>query len=99
MPYTSRLDAISCFCINPNGDVTLCSISIGNIYKQDALDIVESYDPYSIPAVRAVLDGGAAGLLRYAETLGVAAEISDCRSACGVCRKTMTAIKDKSDAV
>lgn len=99
MPYTSRLDDISCFGINPNGDVIVCSMSIGNVYKQDALDIVEGYDPYSIPAVRAVLDGGTAGLLRYAETLGVAIDISDCRSACGVCRKTMAAIKDKSKAV
>ncbi|MDD4495195.1 MAG: radical SAM protein [Eubacteriales bacterium] len=99
MPYTSRLDSIGCFCINPNGDVILCSISIGNIYKQDALDTVEGYNPYSIPAARAVLDGGVAELLQYAETLGVAADISDCRSACGVCRKTMAAIKDKSEAV
>lgn len=98
-PYTSRLDTISCFGINPNGDVNLCSITIGNIYRQDVLDIVDGYDPYKIPASQAVLNGGVAELLSYAESLGVATDISGCRSACGVCRKTMAALKEKTEAV
>lgn len=98
-PYTSRLDTISCLGINPNGDVNLCSITIGNIYRQDVLDIVDGYDPYKIPASQAVLNGGVAELLSYAETLGVATDISGCRSACGVCRKTMAALKEKTEAV
>lgn len=98
-PYTSRLDAIDCFGINPNGDVNLCSIMIGNIYRQNVLDIVNDYDPYNMPTTRALLNGGAAGLLSYAETLGVDADTSDCRSACGVCREMMAAINDKIKAV
>lgn len=92
-PYTSRLDTISCFGINPNGDVNLCSITIGNIYQQDVLTIVDGYDPYKNPAAQAVLNGGVAELLRYAETMGVVADISDCRSACGICQRIMAAIK------
>ena len=49
-PYTSRLDTINCFGINPNGDIKLCSITIGNIYRQDVLDIITSrfnYECYS----------------------------------------------------
>lgn len=98
-PYTSRLDKISCFGINPNGDVNLCSITIGNIYRQDVLDIVDSYDPYSIPAVRAVLNGGVSELVSYAKAEGVSVDTNDCLSACGVCRKTMAAIKDKAEVV
>ena len=45
-PYTSRLDEISCIGINPNGDVNLCSITIGNIYTDDVLEIVDGYNPY-----------------------------------------------------
>jgi hypothetical protein len=92
-PYTSRLDEISCFGINPNGNVNLCSITIGNIYNDDVLDIVDGYDPFSNPAWHAVLDGGVAGLLRYAETQGSTVNISDCRSACDICRKVMSAMK------
>jgi MoaA/NifB/PqqE/SkfB family radical SAM enzyme len=92
-PYTSRLDEISCFGINPNGDVNLCSITIGNIYTDDILKIVDNYDPYRNPLWRAVLDGGVAELLKYTESQGVKVDISDCRSACGVCRKVMIAMK------
>jgi MoaA/NifB/PqqE/SkfB family radical SAM enzyme len=98
-PYTSRPDTIGCFCVNPNGDVRLCSITIGNIYRQDVLDIVDSYDPYSIPAVRAVLNGGVSELVSYAKAEGVTVDTSDCLSACGVCRKTMAALEDKTEAV
>lgn len=95
-PYTSQLDKISRFSINPNGDVNLCSITIGNIYRQDVLDIIDGYDPYNIPATQAVLNGGVAELLRYAETLGVATDTSNCRSVCSVCQKTMEALKEKT---
>ncbi|MEA4890373.1 MAG: radical SAM protein [Clostridiaceae bacterium] len=92
-PYTTQLDSIDCLSINPNGDVKFCTLAIGNIYRQDVLDIVDSYDPYQIPEFKALLSGGAAELLRYAEKLGVIPDITDCRSACGVCEKTMAALK------
>ena len=92
-PYTSRLDEIDCISINSNGDVNLCSISIGNIYTDNILNIVDDYDPYNNPAWRSVLDGGVVELLRYAKTQGVTLDITDCRSACGVCRKVMAAMK------
>ena len=49
-PYTTRLDAINCFGINPNGGVSLCSITIGNIHDDDILNIVDRYNPHNIPA-------------------------------------------------
>jgi hypothetical protein len=92
LPYTTRLDAIDCFGINPNGDVNLCSVTIGNIYKSDILNIAERYDPYGNPAARAVLTGGVEELLRYAASQGITLDTSDCRTACGVCLKTMAAM-------
>jgi MoaA/NifB/PqqE/SkfB family radical SAM enzyme len=92
-PYTSRLDEIDCIGINPNGDVNLCSVTIGNVYDDDIINIIESYDPYSNPIWHAVLKGGVAELMRYAEMQGVTVDISDYRSACGVCRKVMAALK------
>jgi MoaA/NifB/PqqE/SkfB family radical SAM enzyme len=92
LPYTTRLDAIDCFGINPNGDVNLCSVTIGNIYKSDILNITERYDPHGNPATRAVLTGGIEGLLRYAASQGITLDTSDCRTTCGVCRKAMAAM-------
>jgi len=69
---------------------------IVNIYKTDVLDIVDNYDPYANPAWRAVMDGGVPELLRYAESQCLDADISDCRSACGICRNIMTALKNRT---
>ena len=93
MPYTSRIDNVACFGINPNGDVNLCSITIGNIQTNDILTIVDTYDPYKNPLWRSVLDGGVTELLRYALTQGVTVDMSDCRTSCGACRKIMAAFK------
>jgi MoaA/NifB/PqqE/SkfB family radical SAM enzyme len=94
IPYTSRLDDINSVNINPNGSVALCSVTIGNIYDADILDIVDNYDPYKIPPVKALLDGGVTELLSFAESQGVSVDISDCNTACGVCRKAMSALRD-----
>jgi len=94
-PYTSRLDDISCISINPQGDVDLCSISIGNINTNDIVKIVDTYNPYANQAYHAVLEGGVPELVSYAKTQGVEVDISDCRSACGVCRKAMAALKER----
>ena len=94
MPYTERPDEVYCVSVNPAGDVEICSITIGNIYENDILKIIDSYDPYGNPASRAVLNGGVPALLRYAESQGITMDISDCRSACGVCRKTMAALNE-----
>jgi len=71
----------------------LCSITIGNIYADDVLNIVDGYDPFQNPVWRTVLEGGVLDLLHYAEAEGITVDISDCRSACGVCRKIITAME------
>lgn len=91
MPYTAPLDDVRCVCVNPDGEVRLCGIGIGNICRDDILDIVDRYDPYANPAARAVLTGGVAALLEYAAGQGIAVDTSGCRSACGVCRRAMGA--------
>lgn len=91
-PYTAPLDDVDCIGINPNGDVSICSV-IGNIYDEDILKIIDNYNPYNVPVLRSILDGGVSGLLRYAESQGVYTDISDCRSACGVCHKVLADFK------
>ena len=92
-PYTAPLDDIDSLGINPNGDVHICSISIGNIYNEDIIDIIDRYDPYKNPTTSALLSGGVVELLSYAESKGAVIDISECRSACGVCRKIMNSLE------
>ena len=96
VPYSSRPDNIDCVSINPNGDVIACA-RIGNIYDNNILDIINGYDPHKIPAIKAVLDGGVSQLLRYAESLGINTDISDCHSACRVCKKVREAIDENNE--
>lgn len=93
--YTSRLDEISCVSINPNGDLMLCAGAIGNVYRDDVLTILDEYDPYADPAMRALITGGAAGLLRYAHECGLEIDTSDCYFACDMCRKIMAALEGR----
>jgi hypothetical protein len=89
MPYTGRLDEIECVSVVPNGDISVCSFQIGNIYQKDILEILDGYDPYEIPAAKALLEGGAAKLIEYAESLGIKPDTGGCYTACGVCRKIL----------
>jgi MoaA/NifB/PqqE/SkfB family radical SAM enzyme len=70
------------FCIMPNGDVSVCGFVIGNIYKEDILDIVSRYNPYENEGMTAIINGGIAGLLSYAEKQGLSIDISKYYSSC-----------------
>jgi len=88
--HTSRPDNVDRIGINQDGEVRTCAV-IGNIYHDDIIDIIDRYDPYKSPTLRAVLDGGVVGLMRYAEVEGVEVDLSDCHSACKVCSKVRAA--------
>jgi len=86
-PYTARPDQIECVHIMPNGDMMHCAFKLGNIVTEDALDILDNYNPYANPATAALLNGGVETMLEYATKAGLNVDISDCRTACDVCRK------------
>jgi MoaA/NifB/PqqE/SkfB family radical SAM enzyme len=94
-PYTGRLDEITCVAINPNGDIYECSFFMGNINKNDILDILDGYDPYKFPAAAALIEGGVAKLTEYAEGFGIKTDMGGCYTACGVCRKIMTFLRQR----
>ena len=89
-PYTMPLDDISELSIDPNGDVIFCSFRVGNILETPLRKLLENYDPYSIPAISALMTGGVSALLEYAHSLGRPEldriNADDFRSACSVCR-------------
>lgn len=85
MPYTSPLTDISSLSIVPNGDVLVCGFVIGNLYTEDIAGMTARYDPWSDGGMRAVLEGGVAGLLDYAKSRGIELDPSPYRSACELC--------------
>lgn len=87
MPYTGKIDDIGGISIDPNGDVIICSMSIGNIHKKDIIEIIEQYDPYSNMYTAMLVEGGVKKLYNYLLEHGIVVNTEDCFSSCMVCNK------------
>ena len=84
-PYSTRLDQVNSISIEPNGDVIVCCFPIGNVYEEDINDILDRYQPYDIPPMKALLDRGLQGLIQYAGEQGISVDLSNAYSPCGLC--------------
>jgi MoaA/NifB/PqqE/SkfB family radical SAM enzyme len=85
-PYSTRLDQVDSISIEANGDVTVCCFSIGNIFMEDILTILNRYNPYDIPMMKVLLEEGVSGLVAYAMEQGMELDINKFHTPCGVCR-------------
>ena len=97
LPYTEKIDEIKSISINPNGDVSICSFSIGNVYDKNILEIVEQYDPFSSIYTKMIVEGGVKKLFDYALEQGLKIDMEDCYSTCMLCKKIMDALKMSSE--
>ena len=91
-PYTGRLDNIETIAINPNGDVTVCSFVIGNVYRDNITEIVNRYNPYENPMMLRLMIGGVCELIKFAEEYGINVDTTKFYSACSVCREIVKRI-------
>ena len=85
-PYTADLECVNGISINPNGDVMVCSFPIGNINRNNILDILADYNPYKNPYTNALLKGGIKQLVEYLKGEGEIITLSDYYSPCDICR-------------
>ncbi|MEA4824317.1 MAG: radical SAM protein [Clostridiaceae bacterium] len=97
--YTSRLDAVDCLSIDPNGDVIACAFPIGNLYRASLSEIITQYDPHANPLSHALLDGGITALQRFAESRGLVIDQETCTSACDLCHTIAEAYRKKGDVL
>lgn len=87
--YTEALDKVETISIMPDGDVNLCCFTIGNVYKEDILEILDRYDPHQSPYINALLENGVKGLVDYTERKGIQLDLQKFHSPCGVCREAV----------
>ena len=86
MPYTGRLDKVRSISVEPEGGIAVCDeFVIGNAGLCDIVEMLQSYDPYRIPEMKALLEGGVAGLAKLARTKGVEADPNGYYSICDMC--------------
>jgi MoaA/NifB/PqqE/SkfB family radical SAM enzyme len=86
MPYTERLDTIKGISVEPDGRIAVCNqLYIGNASETDIIELLERYDPYKIPEVKALVENGVKGLQDWATTKGVKPTPDGYYSICDMC--------------
>ncbi len=97
MPYTGRPDEVETIFIEPDGAISVCEeLVIGYAQGGDIVALLEAYDPYRIPAVRALLESGLAGLLELARSRGIDPDPAGYHTVCEACtslRRRMAAVQ------
>jgi hypothetical protein len=95
MPYTGTLDKVESITIEPDGRVGVCNeFFIGVAARGEMLDILESYDPYRIPEMRALLEGGVERLADLLRERGTQLDPRGYYSVCDTCVSLRRAIKE-----
>ncbi|MHC1605525.1 MAG: radical SAM protein [Candidatus Methanofastidiosia archaeon] len=86
MPYTDSLDYVKSIFVEPDGKIAVCNdFYIGNAFEADIINLIESYDPYKIPEMKAIIENGMEGLVAWARTKGVEPDPSGYCSVCHMC--------------
>ena len=86
MPYTDKLTNITSLSLEPNGDVNVCNFVIGNIYNEDIKEILCRYDPFKNKWMKALIEGGARGILELSEKENINIDTKNARNVCDICR-------------
>ena len=85
MPYTEPLTHQTSLSVEPDGRVSVCGFSIGDLTREPMADIIARYDPHAYEGMRAAMDG-VPGLLALAQKRGISVDLSRCYSVCDLCR-------------
>jgi hypothetical protein len=99
MPYTGPLDQVDSISVEPDGGIAVCDEwIIGNAAQCDVVDILRDYDPVRIPEMKAILDGGVAGLVELARAQGVEPDPDGYYSVCDRCRSIRRQLRGAAGA-
>jgi MoaA/NifB/PqqE/SkfB family radical SAM enzyme len=86
VPNANPLDCVRSICVGPNGEIAVCNgLNIGNAAEEDIIDLIESYDPFAMPEMKAIIEGGMEGLVRWASSKGVGPAPEGYYSICHMC--------------
>jgi hypothetical protein len=86
MPYTEPLESVRSISVEPDGKVAVCNdLYIGDASETDIVRIVEGYDPFEIPAAKALIAGGVDGLVEWARAEGVDPDPEGYYTICHMC--------------
>ena len=86
VPYTEVLDSVKGIYVEPDGRVAVCNeFYIGNAFETNIINLIENYDPFGIPEMKAILENGMEGLVDWAKTKGIEPDSEGYYSICRMC--------------
>jgi len=86
IPYTEPLDSVTSISVEPDGNIAVCNdFHIGNAAKTDILEILENYNPFEIPEMKAIIENGMRGLVDLAKKKGVEPDPTGYYNVCHMC--------------
>ena len=86
IPYTDPLDSVKSICVEPDGKIAVCKdFYIGNAAETDIIELIENYNPFKIPEMRAIIENGMKGLVEWARSKGVEPDPKGYYSICQMC--------------
>ncbi|MCW4035921.1 MAG: radical SAM protein [Candidatus Bathyarchaeota archaeon] len=86
MPHTEPLNNLSCISVEPDGRVAVCDgFYLGDASESDILRLIEGYDPFDVPEMRAIIDGGVEELASLVRARGVEPDPDGYYSVCHMC--------------
>jgi hypothetical protein len=95
MPYTGTLDKIESITVEPDGRVGVCNeFFIGSAAQREVLEILENYDPYQVPEMSALLEGGVDRLAELLRAGGIQLDPGGYYSVCDMCASLRRAQKE-----
>jgi len=87
MPYTERLNQVTTISVEPDARVAVCEgFYIGNAIQRDIIDIIEDYDPFSIPEAKSIVEDGIQGLIDWGKATGVKPDPMGYYNVCDMCK-------------
>ena len=94
MPYTDPLNHITSVSVEPDGRIAVCNgFHIGNASETNILNILENYNPFEIPEMKAIVEKGMKGLVDWAKEKGVEPNHDGYYSVCHVCTEIRKRIR------
>lgn len=86
MPYTNSLDSLECIYVEPDGRIAICkNLYIGNASNSDIINLIENYNPFTIPQIRIIFENGMKGLIEWASAKGIKLAPEGYHSVCQMC--------------
>lgn len=96
IPYTNPLDHVTSIRILPDGSVNICrGITIGNIFENDIMEIINEYNPKTHKITSKILENGIQSLLNEVINLGANIQQSNYYGVCDLCTDCIKYISSK----